>query len=145
MWQIHILFSFWFWNPLITSEVIALLVDITAGHFFNRWATTLSIQVKRVHLLPESSSFSIDNDMLTPTFKKKRHNIRDSYKSVLEKLYSGLHWTFIVSLRLFQIKVTQEWQNLMSSSIETQIEDAFHCPLVHIWQVAKFQGDNEKF
>ncbi|XP_063688228.1 long-chain-fatty-acid--CoA ligase 1-like [Bolinopsis microptera] len=47
-------------------------------------------QVKRIKLLPESCAFTIDNEMLTPTFKKKRHNIRENYRPVLDTLYKGI-------------------------------------------------------
>ncbi|KAL5250239.1 hypothetical protein ACHWQZ_G016089 [Mnemiopsis leidyi] len=45
-------------------------------------------QVKKIKLCPESQAFSVENDMLTPTFKKRRHNICKKYKDVLSALYS---------------------------------------------------------
>lgn len=47
-------------------------------------------QVKRIVIYPEEKAFTIDNDMLTPSFKKKRHNIKINYKKVLDELYKGL-------------------------------------------------------
>jgi len=45
-------------------------------------------QVKKIKLCPEAQAFSVDNDMLTPTFKKRRHNISQKYKDVLASLYN---------------------------------------------------------
>ena len=45
-------------------------------------------QVKKVHLYHEL--FSVDNDMATPTFKKKRVTIAQRFKEELDKLYVGL-------------------------------------------------------
>jgi len=45
-------------------------------------------QVKRVHLHYEL--FSVENDMATPTFKKKRANIAERFKVQLDNLYVGL-------------------------------------------------------
>ncbi|XP_063674317.1 long-chain-fatty-acid--CoA ligase 1-like isoform X2 [Bolinopsis microptera] len=45
-------------------------------------------QVKKVHLHHEL--FSVENDMATPTFKKKRVNIAGNFKGQLAKLYEGL-------------------------------------------------------
>lgn len=47
-------------------------------------------QVKKIKLCPQSGAFSTENDMMTPTFKKKRHNIRDAYRKELDQLYRGL-------------------------------------------------------
>ena len=45
-------------------------------------------QVKKIHLHHEL--FSVDNDMATPTFKKKRVNIAERFKATLDELYEGL-------------------------------------------------------
>ena len=45
-------------------------------------------QVKKVHLHHEL--FTVENDMATPTFKKKRVVIAERFKKQLDKLYEGL-------------------------------------------------------
>jgi len=45
-------------------------------------------QVKKVHLYHEL--FSVENDMATPTFKKKRMSIAERFKIELAELYEGL-------------------------------------------------------
>ena len=45
-------------------------------------------QVKKVHLHHEL--FSVENDLATPTFKKKRVIIAERFKTELDKLYEGL-------------------------------------------------------
>lgn len=42
-------------------------------------------RVKRVHLEPEP--FSIEKNLLTPTYKKKRPQLKDHYKDIIDKLY----------------------------------------------------------
>lgn len=44
-------------------------------------------KIRRFILTPEP--FTIENGMLTPSFKIRRHKIRDYYKILLEQLYSG--------------------------------------------------------
>jgi len=46
---------------------------------------TPSEQVRR--FLIASEPFTIDNGLMTPTLKIKRHAIRDAYGSTLEALY----------------------------------------------------------
>lgn len=45
-------------------------------------------QVKKIHLYHEL--FTVENDMATPTFKKKRAVIAERFKQQLNKLYEGL-------------------------------------------------------
>ena len=45
-------------------------------------------QVRRVHL--HHQLFTVENDLATPTFKKKRTAIAEHFKVQLEKLYEGL-------------------------------------------------------
>jgi long-chain acyl-CoA synthetase len=44
--------------------------------------------VKAIHL--DSFPFSVDNELLTPTFKLKRQKARDRYETEIAKLYAGL-------------------------------------------------------
>lgn len=44
--------------------------------------------VKAVYL--EASPFSVENDLMTPTFKLKRQKVRDRYGKEIEGLYAGL-------------------------------------------------------
>jgi len=34
--------------------------------------------------------FSIDNDLMTPTFKLKRHKAKEVFKTIIDKLYEGI-------------------------------------------------------
>jgi long-chain acyl-CoA synthetase len=43
---------------------------------------------KAVHLIPEP--FSVDNDLLTPTFKLKRHHAKKYFKTEIANMYKGL-------------------------------------------------------
>lgn len=42
-------------------------------------------KVRRFCIAPEA--FTVENGMLTPTLKIRRHVIRETYKDMLEKLY----------------------------------------------------------
>jgi len=44
-------------------------------------------QIRRVAICPES--WSVDNDLLTPTLKLRRTQIQERYKTVIEALYEG--------------------------------------------------------
>ncbi|GAQ82914.1 Long-Chain Acyl-CoA Synthetase [Klebsormidium nitens] len=44
--------------------------------------------IRAVHLDPEP--FSVDNDLLTPTFKSKRPQLKKKYGDIIEKLYAGM-------------------------------------------------------
>jgi long-chain acyl-CoA synthetase len=44
-------------------------------------------RVRRFHVAPEA--FTIDNDLLTPTLKLRRHRILDRYRDDIERLYDG--------------------------------------------------------
>lgn len=41
--------------------------------------------IKKLHL--ESEVWSVDNGLLTPTFKMKRNELKKKYQSVLDSLY----------------------------------------------------------
>jgi long-chain acyl-CoA synthetase len=43
---------------------------------------------KSVHLITEP--FSVDNDLLTPTFKLKRHHAKKHFKTEIANMYKGL-------------------------------------------------------
>ena len=44
--------------------------------------------VRAIYL--EENMFSVENDLLTPTFKLKRHEAKKKYKQELEKMYASL-------------------------------------------------------
>jgi long-chain acyl-CoA synthetase len=44
--------------------------------------------VKAIHLEPET--FTVDNGLLTPTFKMKRKQLKDKYEREIERLYASL-------------------------------------------------------
>ena len=45
----------------------------------------LSEKIKKFHLIDEN--FSIENGLLTPTMKVKRHKVITKYKNILENFY----------------------------------------------------------
>jgi long-chain acyl-CoA synthetase len=56
----------------------------TCNDKFGHWE-----QIKRFELTPDV--WSVDNNLLTPTFKPKREEIRKKYKDLYDKIYSGDH------------------------------------------------------
>jgi long-chain acyl-CoA synthetase len=44
--------------------------------------------VKAIHLEPEA--FTVDNCLLTPTFKMKRKDLKEKYEREIERLYASL-------------------------------------------------------
>ncbi|KAF9961737.1 Long chain acyl-CoA synthetase 7 peroxisomal [Mortierella alpina] len=45
--------------------------------------------LKNIHVTAEQ--FSIENDLLTPTFKLKRHTAKEKYLAEIEQMYNGIH------------------------------------------------------
>jgi long-chain acyl-CoA synthetase len=43
---------------------------------------------RAIHL--ETAPFSVDNELLTPTFKLKRHQARDRYEKEIEAMYANM-------------------------------------------------------
>lgn len=48
----------------------------------------LNFQVKDIFLYPEQ--FSVENGLLTPTFKAKRHELKVKFKSEIDEMYKNL-------------------------------------------------------
>lgn len=44
-------------------------------------------QVKKIHIT--SDPFTVDNGILTPTFKLKRFDAKNYYKDIIERLYAS--------------------------------------------------------
>lgn len=47
-----------------------------------------NFQVKDIFLYPEQ--FSVENGLLTPTFKAKRHELKLKFKSEIDEMYKNL-------------------------------------------------------
>lgn len=70
-------------DPRATAHVLAELVATGKAEKLKGFEL-----IKAVHL--EHAAFSIENDLLTPTFKLKRPQLQKKYQSVLDKLYASL-------------------------------------------------------
>lgn len=70
-------------NPTVTKKV---LEEITA---YARSSDLKGFEIVRAIKL-DSEMFSVDNDLLTPTFKLKRHEAKKKYKDDIAKLYAEL-------------------------------------------------------
>lgn len=46
------------------------------------------VQVQAIHVIPEQ--FTVENGMLTPTFKIKRNIVKEKYQAVLDAMYANL-------------------------------------------------------
>lgn len=46
---------------------------------------TSLLQTKDIYL--QAEPFSLENDLLTPTMKNKRHTLRKAFKEVVDSLY----------------------------------------------------------
>lgn len=68
-------------NPQIKDKILKEIQDISKKNKL----TGLEI-AKNIHL--ESELFSVENDILTPTFKIKRHQAKEKYKETISHLYS---------------------------------------------------------
>lgn len=70
-------------NPDVKKQIMTDLTNIgkTGGlHSFE--------QVKDIFLYPEQ--FSVENGLLTPTFKAKRHELKLKFKSEIDEMYKNL-------------------------------------------------------
>ena len=64
----------------IISSICMCLVTGMDGSYF-----CVSLQVRMVHLHPEP--FSVDNELLTPTLKNKRTQLRKTFAADINEMY----------------------------------------------------------
>jgi len=69
-------------NQDLKGDIMADIKKLSKSNGLHGFET-----VKAVHL--ESDPFSVDNGMLTPTFKMKRQQIRDRYEKIIDELYKS--------------------------------------------------------
>jgi long-chain acyl-CoA synthetase len=70
-------------NPVLSSAVLNDIKDLSNEHKFQGFEVVKSL---RLHPTP----FTIENDLMTPTFKLKRQKIRDTYERIIAELYDDL-------------------------------------------------------
>jgi len=69
-------------DDLIRNEKIQEMVEAEVAEKNKELASFESI--KKIHLVPE---FTVENEMITPTFKIKKNIVSDNYKSEIDQLY----------------------------------------------------------
>lgn len=70
-------------NPLLKKTIQADIVTLSKENKLNGFETVKAIYV-------ESEPFSLENELMTPTFKLKRQQVRDRYEKEIENLYASL-------------------------------------------------------
>ena len=66
-------------NLEINNEQIKIIIENVNKNL------TIVEKIKKFHVIDEE--FTIENDLMTPTMKIKRHKIKDKYKNILENFY----------------------------------------------------------
>ena len=66
-------------NLEINNEQIKIIIENINKNL------TIVEKIKKFHVIDEE--FTIENDLMTPTMKIKRHKIKDKYKNILENFY----------------------------------------------------------
>ena len=66
-------------NLEINNEQIKIIIENVNKNL------TIVEKIKKFHVIDEE--FTIENDLMTPTMKIKRHKIKDKYKNTLENFY----------------------------------------------------------
>eukprot|EP00879_Flechtneria_rotunda_P027938 GHRR01029995.1.p2 GENE.GHRR01029995.1~~GHRR01029995.1.p2 ORF type:complete len:104 (-),score=21.79 GHRR01029995.1:355-666(-) len=56
--------------------------------------------VKAIYV--DSNQFSVDNDLMTPTFKLKRAQLQKHYKPEIDAMYQAVHDAVAANSRLFK-------------------------------------------
>lgn len=69
-------------SKLLKEDVMNDINTISASSGLKGFET-----VKQIHL--DSEPFSVENGMLTPTFKMKRHQLKEKYEGVIEEMYKN--------------------------------------------------------
>jgi long-chain acyl-CoA synthetase len=68
-------------NPVLTRAVLSDIKDLSRKNQLQGFEVVRAI---RLHPVP----FSVDNDLMTPTFKLKRQKIRDMHEQTIKELYN---------------------------------------------------------
>ena len=66
-------------NLEINNEQIKIIIENVNKNL------TIVEKIKKFHVIDDE--FTIENDLMTPTMKIKRHKIKDKYKNILENFY----------------------------------------------------------
>jgi long-chain acyl-CoA synthetase len=70
-------------HPILKKTILSDIRAFSEQNKLNGFETVKAIYV-------DSSPFSLENDLMTPTFKLKRQKARDHYEAEIAKMYAGL-------------------------------------------------------
>lgn len=76
-------------NDAFKKEVLAQLVEINIKAKFKKYERVVDIVMETEGLNELGQGFSVENDLMTPSFKLKRPQIRQKYKERLDALYEA--------------------------------------------------------
>ena len=74
---------------LIINLILSLSISLSLSPCFDNGTFNIFVfQVKDIFLYPEQ--FSVENGLLTPTFKAKRHELKAKFKVEIDDMYKNL-------------------------------------------------------
>lgn len=79
--------------PAFKKEILTQLEELRVSCKFHKYEGIRDVYIEGTGLNELSQGFHVENDLMTPTFKLKRPQLKNKYKDRLEELYAAMKET----------------------------------------------------